>query len=160
MITYHVNFLGIPSAQPKGANVELRSKKTWAVLASLVLSNPLSTRRLPTLVSRQFLAERLWKAGGPVDPRTSLRQCVKSLQDAFPNCILAGRSTIQVVPGRFISDIDLMLSAYEQAKDCPSGRSACTGSSKPRERSAASFWRGVSRKRITPTVGGSAGATR
>ena len=121
MITYHVNFLGIPSAQPKGAEGELRSKKTWAVLASLALSNPLSTRRLPTPVSRQLLAERLWNTGGRVDPRTSLRQCVKSLQNAFPDCILADRNTIQVVPGRFISDIELMLSACEQAKNCSYG---------------------------------------
>lgn len=125
MEAWTIRLLGVPRAQRRSSNaqpeIRLRSKKTWAVLASLLLPVRLSTpfASPPAVLSRQTLAQRFW--GDRENPRLHLRQALASLKATFEEKNLhekwfqADEETVRVVPGAFVTDIDRIREAYGRA---------------------------------------------
>ena len=99
---WNVQLLGTPAAHCNGRTARLRSKQTWAVLASLLLDHRLDFRQgtanpyaSPPRLSRLMLANRFW--GDKDDPRTHLRQAVASLREVFEEFVVES-DAIQTMP--------------------------------------------------------------
>jgi tetratricopeptide (TPR) repeat protein/DNA-binding SARP family transcriptional activator len=115
MEVWKVQFLGVPCALCGEKSARLRSRETWAVLASLTLP-ALLRGALASPIRRETLADRFWDDRAMVEPRTHLRQCLASLRDAFgESCLTADRHTVQAAPGWLTTDIELALDAYRKA---------------------------------------------
>lgn len=126
MQPWRVNLLGVPSASRGGGeDARLRSKETWAVLASLLLPESLNSHRHflpPPPCSRETLALRFW-GDSSNSPRACLRQSLASLRTAFDaECFLSvgKRQDVQVLPNCFVTDIERMLASYHAALLSPS----------------------------------------
>lgn len=116
MNVWRIHFLGVPRAHCEDQQARLRSKETWAVLASLILPAVLRGET-PSACSREALADRFWANSEAVDPRTNLRQCLTSLRNAFgENCLITDRQDIHLAPGWFQTDIERVLLAYQNAR--------------------------------------------
>ena len=124
MEVWTIRLLGVPRAQRRSGGssssaereIRLRSKKTWAVLASLLLPTRLAApfASPPDVLSRQTLARRFW--GDKPNPRVHLRQALASLKTMFEaECFLADEETIRAAPGAFVTDIDRIREAYGRA---------------------------------------------
>jgi DNA-binding SARP family transcriptional activator len=123
---WSVNLLGVPSASRGGGGARLRSKETWAVLASLLLPESLNGGHRhfphPPPCSRGTLALRFW-GDSRNSPRACLRQSLASLRTAFDaDCFLSvgERQDVQVRPNCFVTDIERMLASYHAALLAPS----------------------------------------
>ncbi len=121
MTHWNVQLLGPPAARnADGAVAHLRSKETWAVLASLLLEQALKSASAdftPRRLSRVTLAERFW--GDKFDPPMHLRQALASLRRAFEKeAFYVDRETIQVAPGFFCTDIEEALGLFHAAQSC------------------------------------------
>ncbi len=115
MEVWNVQFLGVPCALCGEKRARLRSRETWAVLASLTLP-ALLRGAPPSAMGRETLADRFWDDSAIVEPRTHLRQCLASLRKAFgESCLMADRHTVQAAPGGFLTDIELALDAHRKA---------------------------------------------
>ena len=115
MDVWMIRFLGVPCAYCNGQQAHLRSKETWAVLASLVLPATLQGE-VPLRLARTTLADRFWTDEQTVEPRTHLRQCLTSLRKAFgETCLLADRQDVQLASGWFTTDLDHIFTAYRRA---------------------------------------------
>jgi len=115
-----VCLLGVPRARCGDREIRLRSKKTWAVLACLLLPVrlcALSSSR-PAALSRQTLARRFW--GDKPDPNVHLRQALASLRATFgSDCLQTHQDTIRAAPGVFVTDIDRLRNSYQRALSAP-----------------------------------------
>lgn len=112
---WNIRFLGVPNANDDDRQAHLRSKETWAVLASLVVPAILRNEAY-TIVARDTLADRFWGDSLTVVPRTHLRQCIASLRDTFgESCVIASRQDISIAPGWFTTDLELALTSYQKA---------------------------------------------
>jgi len=113
MELWQINLLGPPCVLRNGQEKRPQAKETWAVLAALVLPTPVGAHT-PQPQRRQALAERFW--ADKDDPRVHLRQSLTYLTKLFgEDCFRADRETVQVVAGRFVTDIEQMLTAYREA---------------------------------------------
>lgn len=115
MTIWTIHFLGVPGAIHGEQQAHLRSKETWAVLASLII--PAVLRQKPSVtIARETVADRFWYGSEKVDPKTHLRQCLSSLRAAFgAQCLRTDRLDLQIVPGWFNTDIGEMLACYQRA---------------------------------------------
>lgn len=115
MNEWKLNFLGAPGAWCGGQQARLRSKETWAVLASLTM--PVALRGESAIgIGRETLADRFWSDSETTDPRTHLRQCLTSLRKAFgQHSLITDRQDVRIAPGWFTLDIDIVLRFYRKA---------------------------------------------
>ena len=115
MEPWKVCLLGVPYATRSEQTVRLRGKETRALLACLLLPARLSSGLFaPPPVSRQTLAERFWD--DKPDGRVCLRQAVAALKAQFgEDCFQNDANFLQVCPGAFITDLDLIRAAYAKA---------------------------------------------
>jgi tetratricopeptide (TPR) repeat protein len=118
MKLWQIHFLGTPRFVCEEQEQRLHAKETWALLACLLLPEPVGEQPFPItpqLRDRHVLAERFW--GDKPDSRTNLRQALRFLRVRFAkDCFLADRDTVQAVAGRFVTDIEEMLIAYRKAQ--------------------------------------------
>jgi len=115
MNVWTIRFLGVPCARNGDREAHLRSKETWAVLASLLLPITLRGEALSRF-SRETLADRFWADSPVVEPRTHLRQCLASLNAAFgSDCLIADRQDVRIASGWFTTDLDLIFAAHRKA---------------------------------------------
>lgn len=115
MKLWRLQFLGVPCAHSDDQNARLRSKETWATLASLILPS-LLREESPSPIARQTLIDRFWANSEAIEPSGHLRQCLASLRAAFgERSLLSDRHDIQVAGGWLTTDIALALSAYQNA---------------------------------------------
>lgn len=117
-----VQLLGVPEARCGNASAHLRSKKTWGVLACLLLPPDLLLPDLPRLapvpVSRETLAERFWDTSP--SGRASLCMALSSLRHAFgAERFLTNRSMAQAAPDWFVTDIAQIITLQGQALAAP-----------------------------------------
>ena len=117
MPVWQIDLMGTPHALTGLRQIRPQAKETWALLASLLIPDTLSSSRFPDCPrphSRDALAQRFW--ADKENPRVNLRQALLFIRKTFgEESICAGRETIQVAPGHFVTDIELMLTAYREA---------------------------------------------
>ena len=119
MKLWRLQFLGVPCAHRDDQNARLRSKETWATLASLILPS-LLREESPSPIARKTLTDRFWANSEAIELSGHLRQCLVSLRAAFgERSLLSDRHDIQVATGWFTTDIALALSAYRNALQAP-----------------------------------------
>lgn len=102
-----IQLFGVPSAIRNGKAARLRTNKTWCVLACLLLE--------PRPHRRETLAARFWDQG---DNRQSLRKALSSLRENFgADAFLEnGKITIEADRERFLTDVELVWKAREEAR--------------------------------------------
>jgi tetratricopeptide (TPR) repeat protein len=119
---WRICLLSSPRATFGDKTIRPQAKEAWGVLASLLLPPTLASDSFPDTLapcSRDTLALRFWQ--GKENPRAHLRQAFAFLQKTFPNTtegvptFLADRNTIEAAPGRFITDIEEILTCYRRA---------------------------------------------
>lgn len=107
MAIWQVDLLGTPRARRGTESVALRSRHTWALLASLLME--------PETVNREVLAARFWP-NAPQD-RKSLGMCLVSLRKAFGSgCFITDRDTVRVRRAAFETDWERVESLRDAAR--------------------------------------------
>lgn len=128
MKLWHLHFLGVPRAFCGNEQAHLRSKETWAILASLIVP-ALLRGEIACPAARETLNDRFWgdyevgdnEENDARDPGAPLRQCLTSLRNVFgKTCLVADRHDIQIERGWFTSDIAAVLIAYRKAQNATS----------------------------------------
>ncbi len=92
--------------------MRLRSKETWAVLASLIVP-PLLRNEPYGPVARETLTNRFWSNCEAIDTSGHLRQCLRSIRTALgESCLISDRHEVQIASGWFKTDIEQALLYY------------------------------------------------
>jgi tetratricopeptide (TPR) repeat protein len=100
---WNVTLLGRPTAQSQEGTVCLRSRKSWAVLAALLLESPHPAESSVGL-TRSHISNMFWPDSA--NGRDSLRQVIYSLRSWFGNDLIAGKDgSIRIEASRFVTDI-------------------------------------------------------
>jgi DNA-binding SARP family transcriptional activator len=96
MNVWQIYLLGKPYAENSDGIVRLRSKKTWGVLASLLLADRQTERK-------DVLVRRFW---ADTPDRQNLRQALHSIRAAFGEaCISSTTDTVSLAAGYFQCDV-------------------------------------------------------
>ena len=108
----NINLLGVPTASAGERQIRLRSKETWAVLASLIVP-PLLRNEPYGPVARETLTNLFWSNCEAIDTSGHLRQCLRSIRTALgESCLISDRHEVQIASGWFKTDIEQALLYY------------------------------------------------
>lgn len=117
METWDIHLLGHPRATCGERSVSLRSRLTWATLASLLLQS--RSEETEGWITREELLKRFWP--DTETSRVSLRMVLSSLRTNFGHeSIITEGDRVRIHKERFRLDIETIESAYTEVKECGS----------------------------------------